>query len=386
MFQWCCCTNDRGNSLPDKATVRTQVSSFVSFDRAAQNVTYIGDVEGDWTHFCNFIDNSKGLTFVMEEEHENRRSPEHLELHLEDGWHFVFGGDAWDKGPGTLRVLDTMVRAKKHWPSRVHLLFGNRDLNRMGWISELADRDGDVDATPVKGLDLWAENDDVSDPVDGEFECRRFELAELQEVELDEIEDDLVQQSYEECLKQGGAFAEYLERSQLAILLGDNLFVDGQVVALESMPGVDEDEERMRGWLEDLNDWARCKAAEQTLITNWDPCPSPTPAGERVTSTEAEGSETDEGRYTVFISKSAHCSKLGLDTEARHSDAHLTIKNIHSTGLIATWNSRHGAGAVKAGDKLISANGVSGMANNFKLVVTNSKHLNLLMQRAEYAK
>jgi len=162
--------------------------------------------------------------------------------------------------------------------------------------------------------------------------------------------------------------------------------VDGQVVALESMPGVDEDEERMLSWLEDVNDWSRSKAAEQTMIKSWDPAPSPPPPGERPASTVGEGSEAEEGRYTVFISKSAHCSKLGLDTEARHSDAHLTIKNIHASGLIATWNSRHGAGAVKAGDKLISVNGVSGMANNFKLVVTNSKHLNLLMQRAESVK
>eukprot|EP00419_Tripos_fusus_P029262 CAMPEP_0172709598 /NCGR_PEP_ID=MMETSP1074-20121228/55154_1 /TAXON_ID=2916 /ORGANISM="Ceratium fusus, Strain PA161109" /LENGTH=360 /DNA_ID=CAMNT_0013532881 /DNA_START=186 /DNA_END=1268 /DNA_ORIENTATION=- len=359
----------------------SQVSSFVSFDRAAQNVTYIGDVEGDWNNFCNYVDHSRGLTFGMnEEQHESRRLPEHLELRLEDGWHFVFGGDAWDKGLGTLRVLDTMVRAKKHWPSRVHLLFGNRDLNRMGWIGELADRD--VDTTPVKGLDLWGEHPDVNAAVDGEFECRRYELAQLQNVEVEEITDEDVRESYADCLKQGGYFSEYLERSQIAILLGDNLFVDGQVVALESMPGVDEDEERMRSWLEDLNDWARCKAAEQSLITSWDPAPSPPPPGERLSSTD----DAEQGQYTVFISKSAHCSKLGLDTEARHSDVHLTIKNIHASGLIATWNSRHGSGAVKAGDKLISANGVSGMANNFKSVVTTGKHLNLLLQRAEYAK
>jgi len=253
----------------------------------------------------------------------------------------------------------------------------------MGWVGELADRD--VDATPVKGLDLWKENAGVSEPVDGEFECRRFELAQLQNTELNDVADDAVIQSYKDCLQHGGCFSEFLERSQLAILLGDNLFADGQVVALESMPGVDEDEERMQGWLDDMNDWARSKAAEQTLIASWDPAPSPPLPGERPATTDGEGPEAEEGRYTVFISKSATCSKLGLDTEARHSDAHLTIKNIHATGLIAAWNARHAAGEVKAGDKLISANGVSGMANNFKLVVTNSKHLNLLMQRGESA-
>jgi len=382
MLQWCCCSQDRGGSLPER-TIRSLASSLVSLDRSAQNVTYIGDVEGDWNHFCNFVDHSQGLTFVLEEEHDNRRLPEHFELQLEDGWHFVFGGDAWDKGSGTLRVLDTMVRAKKQWPSRVHLIFGNRDLNRMGWVGELADLDSD--ATLVKGLDLWAENADVSEPVYGEFECRRFELARLQNIELEDIADDAVIQSYEDCLKRGGCFSQFLERSQLAILLGDNLFVDGQVVALEAMPGVNEDEERMRGWLEDMNDWARSKAAEQTLITSWDPAPSPPAPGERPATMDGEGSEAEEGRYTVFISKSANVSNLGLDTEARHSDAHLTIKNIHASGLIATWNACHGAGAVKTGDKLISANGVSGMANNFKLVVTNSKHLNLLMQRAKGA-
>lgn len=35
------------------------------------------------------------------------------ELELEEDWCFVFGGDASDKGPGTLRVVMALVALKK---------------------------------------------------------------------------------------------------------------------------------------------------------------------------------------------------------------------------------------------------------------------------------
>ena len=55
--------------------------------------------------------------------------------------HFVFGGDAVDKGPGDIRLVRALVGLKKRYPDRVHLLVGNRDLNKIRLSSELSQAD-----------------------------------------------------------------------------------------------------------------------------------------------------------------------------------------------------------------------------------------------------
>lgn len=55
--------------------------------------------------------------------------PRHHEL--QEDWHFVFGGDTCDKGPGSLRCLHALVSLKKRHPDRVHLLTFGREKNRL---------------------------------------------------------------------------------------------------------------------------------------------------------------------------------------------------------------------------------------------------------------
>lgn len=379
-FAWCCCSNDRVgvvDQLPKRHPVQTQLAPCVSYDRSGQNVTYIGDVDGNWDQFCSFVDHSRGLSFVLEKEHHSRCLAADMELRLEEDWHFVFGGDALDKGPGTLRVLDTMVMAKKKWPTRVHLLFGNRDINKMGWARALAE----LDRGSIKSIsNLWREDESCNRHVDGEFECRRQELARLEGKSPDEVTQEDVVDSYADSLKVGGYVAEFVLRAQLAILLGDNLFADGQVIALDSVPGMEEDEETVRQWIEDLNEWGRGQAVSLMLNPAWDAPPplpeQPMAGGKLLTSTVLASNQ-----YSIFLSKSATCAKLGLDTEATMTDQYLTITKVHSTGLVALWNSRNPKDQVLPGDQLISANGVSGLSNSFHIVIANSKHLTLILQR-----
>ena len=49
----------------------------------------------------------------------------------------MFGGDACDKGPGSIRLCTCLVDLKQRHPGRVTLLIGNRDGNKMRLTSEL---------------------------------------------------------------------------------------------------------------------------------------------------------------------------------------------------------------------------------------------------------
>uniref|UniRef100_A0A7S0F8R4 Uncharacterized protein n=1 Tax=Pyrodinium bahamense TaxID=73915 RepID=A0A7S0F8R4_9DINO len=267
MFGWlggCCCEEVTGSTDDFKRDIE-QVSLFpencVSFDPQGQNVTYASDVDGRWEYFCNFVDHSKGLRFRVELDHSERRSLRELDLELEEGWHFVYGGDACCKGQGTLRFLETMVRLKKRWPGRVHLLLGIRDLNLTQWTGEF----------------------------EGDFETRRTELAHLAGVDPEQVTDEEVAKSCEDCLKPGGWTYEYMQLAQLAILLGDTLFIHGEIlsgnVGVEEvragvkhqeavrtglLPEDDDPEDDVQDWVIRLNTEVRSQIRQWELVPAWD--------------------------------------------------------------------------------------------------------------------
>ena len=63
------------------------------------------------------------------------------ELLLKDDCYFVFGGDAGDKRDGTIRFVKLMIKLKQRYPDRVFLLVGNRDANKLRFLSELTEHD-----------------------------------------------------------------------------------------------------------------------------------------------------------------------------------------------------------------------------------------------------
>ena len=60
-------------------------------------------------------------------------------LFLRDRCHFVFGGDVCDRGEGDLRVLRAVTGLKERYPERVHLIMGNRDINKLRMPFELTE-------------------------------------------------------------------------------------------------------------------------------------------------------------------------------------------------------------------------------------------------------
>ncbi|CAE7785531.1 ERF1 [Symbiodinium sp. CCMP2592] len=290
------------------------------------------DVEGHWSYFCNFVELSEGLTFAEDGDQRDARRPP--ELILKDGWHFVFGGDTCDKGPGSLRCLETLVSAKKRYPDRVHLLLGNRDINKMRYTSEFTDEEVRKISSDTPGA-YWVPEDKRVSPwsyftslaahaegkdtdhltheeirhfctksnlmryhlkydmgSDGEFEFRRQELAHMSERNVAEVSDEEVVKSYEDSVAEDGVMRDYLRLGEIACILGSTLFVHGQIIgnqfydcghdgvawAVGCVPSEDgatfEWVADLRDWVKQVNTWARRSVGAWQVQPTWQRSPS----------------------------------------------------------------------------------------------------------------
>jgi hypothetical protein len=96
-------------------------------------LSYLTDVEGNLNYFHSFIQRSRVLKFDSNTDHSS--------LTLRDGAYFCYGGDVFDRGPGDIRIANTLIRLKRRYPDRVFLIMGNRDINKLRLASELHESD-----------------------------------------------------------------------------------------------------------------------------------------------------------------------------------------------------------------------------------------------------
>lgn len=271
------------------ATPRTlRHAARLATGRAAPTWGYVTDVEGDtafWESYCR-------LSAVL----EPGRALD--DLALRPGCHLVFGGDSVDKGGGDLAFLDSLLRLKRRHPSRVHLLLGNRDINKMRLTAELAPppsalwlpaaahpgvywRRSGATATPAGWLAAqaapladepssrlrWMLSDNMGSP--RAFELRRSELAAARGVESGALSDRDVLRSFAGSLQRGGALRSFLQAGQLCALIGGTLFVHGGLKpdAVGSVPGREGGEgagarEGVVAWVEAMNRFAASEVDE----------------------------------------------------------------------------------------------------------------------------
>ena len=88
-------------------------------------ISYVTDIEGNLDYWQRFKKLSKVL-YTEEGEEEN-----HHVLALKENCHLVFGGDVCDRGPADLRIIDELLALKRRYPSNVHFILGNRDVNKL---------------------------------------------------------------------------------------------------------------------------------------------------------------------------------------------------------------------------------------------------------------
>eukprot|EP00439_Symbiodinium_sp_Y106_P063339 s46_g9.t2 len=322
-----------GSACGRAASIATNSQATRNSIRKAQRIAYVCDVEGHWDFFCNFVELCEGVKFKLPgNDGRNARTSQELELELADGWLFVFGGDACDKGPGTLRFLEAMVTLKRKYPSRVFLILGNRDLNKMRWTSELtpselkrikevprafwqsrlpgncpthweylrrtvAQEEGlnedEVTERMIQNRNTKANKLRYMLDCDmgsvGDFEFRREELAHLLNVRKEEVTDEDVVESYERSVAPGGVMRKFLNLGQLALLIDGTLFVHGQIIgnqfppdqvigaddentawSLGVVPGEEQREECLETWIAKINSWAASEIRDWQHRPQWE--------------------------------------------------------------------------------------------------------------------
>jgi len=322
-----------GSACGRAASIATNSQATRNSIRKAQRIAYVCDVEGHWDFFCNFVELCEGVKFKLPgNDGRNARTSQELELELADGWLFVFGGDACDKGPGTLRFLEAMVMLKRKYPSRVFLILGNRDLNKMRWTSELtpselkrikevprafwqsrlpgncpthweylrrtvAQEEGlnedEVTERMIQNRNTKANKLRYMLDCDmgsvGDFEFRREELAHLLNVRKEEVTDEDVVESYERSVAPGGVMRKFLNLGQLALLIDGTLFVHGQIIgnqfppdqvigaddentawSLGVVPGEEQREECLETWIAKINSWAASEIRDWQHRPQWE--------------------------------------------------------------------------------------------------------------------
>ena len=116
-------------------------------------VSFTTDTEGNWEYFRRFVERAEGLEWKG-----MGPSGYAADIELKDGWRFIFGGDAVDKGNavgGSIRVVNSLLALKRRYPDRVTLLLGNRDLNKMRLTSELAPSELAPELLPMLDGPRW---------------------------------------------------------------------------------------------------------------------------------------------------------------------------------------------------------------------------------------
>jgi hypothetical protein len=209
------------------------------------SIAYLTDVEGRWEKLADF---SRENPIVSLDQDGALRPAE--------GTRLVFGGDAVDRGPSGQRVVRTLTEVKAAFPDRVVLLAGNRDINKMRLVRELAGHPppravrefpGGTRAELLKFI--FARTMGAAQA----FEHRRTEL----QIEGRPAGDEDVVTSYLEELAPDGAMTKYLLGLELAHREGETLFVHGAVTA-ENLFTVPRRTEKVAGvdaWVTALNEF-----------------------------------------------------------------------------------------------------------------------------------
>lgn len=85
---------------------------------------------GNLDYFRRCVEMSEALSYQ-----DNAR----MKLTLAPDYKVVFGGDICDKGIGDIRIMQQLVVLKDMYPTQVHLVMGNRDINKLRMSTELTE-------------------------------------------------------------------------------------------------------------------------------------------------------------------------------------------------------------------------------------------------------
>ena len=188
---------------------------------------------------------------------------------------------------GDVRVVRDIVNLKEKYPSRVHIILGNRDINKMRLTVELSNkalrsppdvywnRDVNVNQTNQKPADRlkWILLRTMGAPI--AFESRREELIDLGKSACD----DDVLKSFLEFVKPKdgkpeGILTKYLKYGQIVHRVKNILFVHGAIHGYNIgwVPPYDGKESQVAtnldDWIRKINEFARHESQDYAERTN----------------------------------------------------------------------------------------------------------------------
>eukprot|EP00931_Biecheleriopsis_adriatica_P019820 TRINITY_DN1339_c1_g1_i1.p1 TRINITY_DN1339_c1_g1~~TRINITY_DN1339_c1_g1_i1.p1 ORF type:complete len:869 (-),score=160.50 TRINITY_DN1339_c1_g1_i1:18-2624(-) len=258
--------------------IEDEQASTVQVLESGTKVEFLTDVEGNWDYFLLYVSRSEVLQWLPP--HRGVWGPGKLAF-KNDSCMVVFGGDAVDKGPGDIRFVKALLELKEEYPQRVHIILGNRDINKLRFYTELADgEDGSryhptwepnsktyLDYVKEKKLERgslstlrWMLDCNMGCQ-NTTFETRAQELALLRsDVAVNPITAQDVLNSFRGSVDPAGEdpwMLELMKVGQLAILLGDTLFVHGGIPdgALRVPSDPDVEYSNVSEWVQALNLW-----------------------------------------------------------------------------------------------------------------------------------
>ena len=215
-------------------------------------IAYVTDIEGLWPKFAAFLHRNPVVRLCG----ENQRG-EYLQVNPD--CMFVFGGDTVDRGPAALRLLRLLVDVKQRQPEQVVLLAGNRDINKLRLLHEVAPSPADRVLPPPTPAELreasraellpWILTHTMSAKL--AFGCRQQELAHNGAAcDAAAVADSLIAD-----VSADGLLLRYLKLAQLMYRHQRTLFVHGAVTAANfgltpTQPGRTTD---VTQWQHDLN-------------------------------------------------------------------------------------------------------------------------------------
>ncbi len=202
----------------------------------ALKIIYLTDLEGNGKKWDEFITHSDAFYF---DEHK---------LRLKDDYILVYGGDATDFGDSSMYILNDLLSLKEDCPDRVHLLIGNRDLNKL--------------FLPFALREMKSSNISLAESVEHflsslnagkAFSLRQQELDKRSSHSVTALD---VAQSFIKDVEPGGLMFRYIQAAELGVIIQNTVFVHGAVndENFLKMPS-GKKAKSVQEWIQKLNLW-----------------------------------------------------------------------------------------------------------------------------------
>jgi nicotinate-nucleotide adenylyltransferase len=164
---------------------------------------------------------------------------------------FLFGGDLFNLGPDSAKLLDLMAKFKNRYPERVHLVWGNHDLNILSLVAGYQ-RLQKAHGTPLGIVKAWQKEQALNDVL-------RYHQQGLAKKLGKPVSEEQAAADFLRSALPGGERFEFIRLGQIGGGHGRKFFVHGGLTDenLGVIPGRTEKYTDLKRWASDFGEDAR---------------------------------------------------------------------------------------------------------------------------------